>query len=231
MMRLIGFFAVVWLVHRVLLVVPGVGDFLGRSSFFGYWAVAILVSLLGSRLVSARVASSRIKRRRSELLATDTPNNRGKVGLLELKLGHPKRAIEHLSIAFEHQPNVGDWALGLGLAHLELRDYQKAGECFARVVTDDPNMGFGQPFLGLARCAIGVGRPQDALGPLDEFEQRFGPAPEAAFWRGVTYKRLGRKAEAQAAFQKARAVASELPSFQSGRRWRMVWRSLIAQYF
>ena len=99
MMRLIGFFAVVWLVHRVLLFVPGVGDFLGRSSFFGFWAVAILVSLFGSRMVTARVASSRIKRRRSELLATDTPNNRGKVGLLELKLGHPKRAIEHLEIA------------------------------------------------------------------------------------------------------------------------------------
>ena len=231
MMRLLAFFAVVWLVHGLLLFVPGIGDLLARSWFFGYWAVGLFVLVIGGRFAGWRTSAGRVARRRRELELTDTPNNRGKLGLLELKQGRLKRAIEHLEIAFDGQPDVGDWAFGLGLAYLETGNHQRAGELFARVVVDDPNLGFGQPFLGLANSAIGVGRPQDALEPLAEFEQRFGKAPEASYWRGLALKKLGRKEDAVAAFREVGALASELPGFQRGRKFRMKWRAFWARSF
>ena len=231
MLRLIGFFVFVWFCMRLLMFVPVIGPLLARSGFFGFWAVAIVVSLGASALAQRLTAQARLRRRKAELLAVETPNNRGKVCLMELKLGQPKRAIENLQVAFEGQPAVNDWAFGLGLAHLKLGDYQNAGRYFARVVTEDPTAGFGQPFLGLAHAAIGVGRPADALPALDDFDSRFGAAPESAFWRGVAFKRLHRKAEASAAFDQVGKLSADLPSFQRGRRIRMAWRMFWARHF
>ena len=220
------------LIHAATMVTAGVFLVARMSPLFEYSEAALtFVLVIGGRFAGWRTSAGRVARRRRELELTDTPNNRGKLGLLELKQGRLKRAIEHLEIAFDGQPDVGDWAFGLGLAYLETGNHQRAGELFARVVVDDPNLGFGQPFLGLANSAIGVGRPQDALEPLAEFEQRFGKAPEASYWRGLALKKLGRKEDAAAAFREVGALASELPGFQRGRKFRMKWRAFWARSF
>lgn len=225
MLRLIGFFAAVWVVHRLLLFVPGIGPVLAKSSFFGFWLVAILVAVLSSGVLQRRLAIRRLARRRSELLAAGTPHNHGKVGLIDLSMGRAKRAKEHLELAFEGQPDVLDWALGLGNVHLALDEPQRAGEYFARVVQGDPDMGFGAPWLGLAQAAIGVGRPADALEPLEECERRFGKTPELMLVRGLALKQLGRKEEAQQALDQVGELARDLPGAQRGRKLKLGWRA------
>ncbi|MDF1798030.1 MAG: tetratricopeptide repeat protein [Planctomycetota bacterium] len=214
MLRLVGFFALVIVLHGLLLHVPVVGPLLASIGFFGYWAVAILASVLASRAANKLVEWRAFERRVRDLGAVDTPHNRGKLGLLQVAVGRYRAAEPNLQAAFDAQPDVPDWALGLGRVKAALGDQQAAGSYFARVVFEDAQFGYGEAFLGLADAALALGRADDALRALEDHDLRHGPNPRSAYQRGQCLRALGRKDEAREAFGQVFRLRSELPAFQ-----------------
>lgn len=229
MLRLVGFFALVLVAFNVLAMLPVVGPLLQRLGFLGYWVVAILVSVLVARASERLLESRRHRKRLRDLGAVDTPNNQGKLGLLYLQTGRLRSAVPLLEAAFRGQPEVSDWAYGLGRAKMAQRDYQAAGEYFARVVTDDPDHGFGGAFLGLAAAALALGRPEGALEALAGHELRRGKTPKGAYLRGRALKALGRKAEAREAFGEVLEFGGRLPAYQRREYLGLAWRAMLAR--
>jgi len=229
MFRLVGFFFLVLVLHGVLLHVPVIGPLLARLGFFGYWAVAIFVSIFASRAANKLVERSRFRRRVRELGAVDTPRNLGKLGALQLAVGRYREAEKNLQVAFDAQPEVLDWALALGRVKATLGDYQAAGSFFSRVVFDDAQFGYGEAFLGLAEAARMLGRPDDALRAIEDHDKRHGPNPRSAYERGLCLRALGRKDEARVAFGEVLSLRSELPAFRRKGYGALLWKALVAR--
>ena len=229
MLRLVGFFVLVIVTHRVLSHLPVVNDVLAFLGFFSFWAVAILVSVVASWGGERLVRHRRLQRRIRDLGTVDTPHNRGKLGGLLLAAGRVRSAVPHLEAAFAGQPDVLDWALGLGKASAALGKPDQAGPYFARVVQIDAEFGYGEAFLGLAEAALALGRPEDALGALADHDRRHGPNPRSAYVRGASLRALGKKEDARAAFGEVFALRSELPAYQRKDFASLAWKAFFAR--
>ena len=229
MLRLVAFFALVFVVHAVLSWLPVTRNILGALGFFSFWAVAILVSVVASRLGERWVARARIQARIRDLGAVDTPHNRGKLGHLLLADGRRRAARPHLEAAFAAEPERLDWALGLGRLHLDLGEHEAAGPYFARVVRDDASFGYGEAGLGLAAAALGLGRARDALGALDDHDRRHGPNPRSAFLRGRALAAEGHRARAKEAYGEVFRLRSELPAYQRGDFAALAWKAFFGR--
>jgi len=210
---------------------PFVGPLLAHLGFLGYWAVAILVSVLVARLGERLLQHRRLAKRMRDLGVVATPNNQGKLGMMYLAAGRERAAVPLLEAAFRGQPEVSDWAFGLGRAKLALGEYQAAGEYFARVVTDDPAHGFGGAYIGLAEAALALGRAEGALEALDAHALRQGKTPKGLFLRGRALKSLGRKAEAREAFGEVLELGSHLPAYQRRGYLALAWRAMVARWW
>jgi len=230
MLRLVGFFALVLVAYRFLVVMPVVGPVLGRLGIFGYWAVAILVSVLLARLGEKLVQRALLKKRMRDLGVVETPNNEGKLGTMLLQSGRVRAAVPHLEAAFAGQPEVSDWAFGLGRAMLTLGKPEKAGSYFARVVADSPIHGYGGAYLGLADAALALGRAEGALEALDQHDQHHGANPKSLYLRGKALRALGRKDEARVAFGKVLELGSDLPKFQRKGYLSLAFKAMLARW-
>lgn len=230
MLRLVGFFALVLFAYRFLSMLPVVGPLLSSLGFLGYWAVAILVSVLLGRVAERLLQRARFKRRVEALGAVETPNNEGKLGMLLLQSGRVTGAVPHLEAAFRGQPEVSDWAYGLGRAMLALGRPEEAGRYFARVVADDPQHGYGGAYTGLAEAALLVGRPEGALEALDEHDHRHGANPKSLFLRGKALAALGKQDEAREAYGRVLEIGKDLPKFQRKGYLPLAMKAMLARW-
>jgi tetratricopeptide (TPR) repeat protein len=230
MLRLVGFFAIVLVAYRLLSAMPVVGPILWRLGFIGYWVVAILVSAVLARVGERLLARARLRKRMQELGNVETPNNQGKLGLMLLQGGRVRAAVPHLEAAFAGQPEVTDWAFGLGRAMLTLGKYEEAGRYFARVVTDDPQHGYGAAYTGLAEAALALGRAEGALEALDTHKSYHGVNPTALYLRGRALLDLGRKDEAREAFGAVLDMGKDLPKFQRKGYLGLALKAMVARW-
>ena len=120
MLRLIGFFILVFMLMGILQHVPIVGAVF-RIPFLGFWVTAILLSVVLSRLAVRTVDRRRFTSLQRQLGAVETPHNQGKLGMLLLNQGQYRRAIPQLQRACEGEPDSAEWHYRLGCALLGAR--------------------------------------------------------------------------------------------------------------
>jgi tetratricopeptide (TPR) repeat protein len=198
MLRLLGFFVLVFLTQKLLLEIPVVRDLIGGLGIFGFWVVAIFVGwyleALGTRLMAKRRFDAQVR----GLGNVDTANNQGKLGAL--------------LIAKEGQPESSEWDYGLGRAYMGLGQFAQAAEHFQSVAAIDAAYGYGRVLLGLAEARLECDQTDIALQALDRHDSDRGATPESALLRGLVFKKLGLKAEARAAFESVSGLAKNLPA-------------------
>jgi predicted Zn-dependent protease len=225
-LRFLGFLVLVWVVHRFLFV-----PVFGYVPLVGFWATAIVVGLVlksaGGRLADG--ARSRAAER--ELLATDSPYQRGKLGSLLASRGSWRAATPHLEQALEGDPDTIEWPYRLGQAYLRTGRAEEALPLLERVVERDEEHGYGAAMLVLAETRAACGDDAGSLELLERLERNHGVSPESAYRRGAALKRLGRKDEARSALAEVGTAASEAAGAQ--RRGAAAWqfRALLARLF
>ena len=234
MLRLIGFYVLVFatlLVARSLLGwVPIVGHLL-RIPLLSFFIVAALLSLAGSRWASASLDRARQRAAERRFGAVDTPHNRGKLGTLILRQGRAARALPHLEAAAAGEAEVAEWAYQLGLAQVELGNFEEGLSALQRALHLDEQVGFGKPWLCAAYASLKLDDPTSALVKLQHFERNHGASPESAFRRAQVHKRLGQKEQAQEALADVPLLAAQLAKYQrsSSAQWilRARWMRLF----
>jgi len=225
--RMVGFFALAWVLTSVLQALPGIG-FLFRG-FFAFWLVLIALSLGLERL--ARAARRR-RRLDSELRAlgnVESAHNQGKLGSLLLAHGRPARAVEPLRRAGEGEPETAEWHYRLGQALLRLGRTEEALAPLERAAAIDAEHAYGGVQLSLSEACLELGRWDAALEHLATFERNHGPSPESACRRGLALKGAGRRDEARRAFSEVSALARASARYQRKDHRRWVVRAHLAK--
>lgn len=213
MLRLIGFFLMVFAATFVLREVPIIGAVF-RIPFVGFYLAAILVSLVGARFAAKATDRAKQRRLERELGGVDTPYNRGKLGLLMLQQGRAAAALPHLEAALAADPASEEFQYRLALAALQSGDPQRAAEMLERLVAKNEEYAYGAALLALsnARCAAGSAR--GALDAVEQHDRAFGPTPESSYRRGRALRAIGDRRGSARAFDSISALAAKLPAYQ-----------------
>lgn len=226
MLRLIGYFAAVFLAMTVLRQVPFLGG-LFRIPLVGFFIAALLVSWIVARAAAWAVDRRRFQALASTLGAVDTPTNRGKLGALLLHQGRVARALGHLEAAAAGEPDSPEWWTLLGRARLAAGRFEQAAQALERAVALDEEFGYGTALVRLAEAYQRCGRAERALDALERHARCFGDTPEALYRRGSVLAALGRRAEARAALRRVREVARAAPPYQRREAFRWALRAWI----
>lgn len=229
MLRLVGFFVLCLLAMQVLQALPGIGGFF--HGLFGFWIVAILLSLGLTRLSGWMLKRARLQRRLSELGQVDSPRNFGKLGALYVAHGRPRAALEPLDRALEADPENLEWRYRRGQAQLALGRAEEAVADFERVANVDEEYQYGGVQLSLAEACTRVGNYAGALEALGRFDRNHGEKPESVYRRGLALRAAGRRDEARRSFARVAEVARGGARFQ--RRESAGWaaRAALARWF
>jgi len=218
-LRLLGYFALVFVVLHLLRFVPWIGG-LFAVPFLGFLAAAAIVSLVASHLASLAVTRRRVARLKHDLGATDTPHNRGKLGSLLVAEGRHRLAVPHLEAALAGEPASVEWRYRLGCALLAGGRTREAVEALSAAAALDEKHAYGALLLRLAQARLRAGDARGALEALDRRERNHGESPESLFRRGLALRALGRGEEARAAFAGVGQLARGAARFQRGEaRW------------
>lgn len=213
MLRLVGYFALVFVALYVLRHVPVVGE-LFRIPLLGFIVAAALVSAgiswYGVRALDARSARAMVSR----LGAVDTPHNQGKLGAFVLSQGRARKAIPHLERAVAGEAGSAEWNYRLGCAYLASRRPAEAARVLEDCTRIDPDHAFGAAQVRLSEAHLRAGAADRALAAIQRFEDERGANPESAYHRGQALARLGRKPEARAAFTEVGHLAAHSARFQ-----------------
>ncbi len=231
MLRLIGFFVLVVLLTSVLGELPVIGGLFRRTGCIGIWITAIGLSWFLSWWGERALRIGRDRARVRELLAVDNPHNRGKLGSLLLGQGRAQKALVHLEVAAEGEPDAPEWHYRLGCALLEVGRGQEAVQALEACVALDEEYAYGAAQMRYAEALAGAGRHEDALAALATQERNHGPTPESAFRRGKSHKALGDREQARAAFAEVGRLASGVAGYQRREASAWVARARLASWF
>lgn len=226
MMRLVGYFALVFAVLYVLSQVPFVGG-LFRIPFLGFMIAAALVSAGISWFTVRTVDTRRARAMVSRLGAVDTPHNQGKLGSFVLAQGRARKAIPHLERAVQGEPESAEWNYRLGSAYLGARRPADAVRVLESAVRIAPDHAFGAAWLRLSEAHLASGSAERALDAVGRFESDRGATPESAYRRGLALRRLGRGSDARAAFTEVGKLAAQSARFQKSEQRSIVLRASL----
>ncbi len=229
MLRLIGFFALVFVVLAVLRQVPILGAPF-RIPFVGWWFAVIVVSAVCARLASTALERSKLRRLERTFGAVDTPHNQGKLGSLHAGRGRHRAALAGFERASAGEPEFAEWHYRLGISRLATGDPTGARSALERTLALNEDHAYGEAMLRLAEAQTEEGAGEAALATLDRFEQVRGPTPESAYRRGRALRRLGRSGDARAAFAEVGTLARRLAPYQRREGWRWVARAALARF-
>lgn len=218
MLRLVGYFALVFVVLYVLRGVPFLGD-LFRIPFLGFIVASVLVSAAISWFAVRTVDGSRQRVMVSRLGAVDTPHNQGKLGSFVLAQGRARKAIPHLEKAVLGEPDSPEWNYRLGSAYLATRRHGEAARALETATRLAPEHAYGAPWLRLAEARLAIDDAEASLDAVAHFERERGATPESSYRRGLALRKLGRGTEAKTAFDEVARLAAQSARFQkSGHR-------------
>jgi len=229
-LRLLGFFAVVFVALAVLRQLPLVGGVF-QIPFVGFYLAAIVVSLASARFGTLLVDRRKFRRSVRSLGEVDTPHNRGKLGALLAGQGKDREALPHLEAAWEDEPGVAEWAYRVGRSRLALGDAGEAAEALALAVEVDEEHGYGEALRRLAEALTRAGAADEALARLDRHDVIYGETPESAYLRGRAQQGRGDKEAAAVAFGRAPQLVAGVAKYQreGARMW--AWKAHLARWF
>ncbi|MBL8858180.1 MAG: tetratricopeptide repeat protein [Planctomycetes bacterium] len=218
MLRLVGYFALVFGALYVLRSIPVVGD-LFRIPFLGFIVAAALVSAALSWFGVRAVDRRRTKAMLSRIGAVETPHNQGKLGSFLLAQGRARAALPHLERAVQGEGESAEWNYRLGMAYLQAKRAREAIGVLETAARIDEGHAYGSVLLRLSEAHLAAGSAESALETLARFERNHGPSPESALRRGLALKQLGDRPAARRAFAEVSQLASRAAKFQkSGQR-------------
>jgi len=228
MLRLIGFFLLVFAAMFVLRELPVIGGIF-RIPLLGFYITAILVSVVGARLAARVTDRSRQRRLARELGGVDTPYNRGKLGLLLLQQGRAAQAVPHLSAALEADPASEEFQYRLGLALAGSGEYERAIEHLEPLVARNEDYAYGAVILALSSARFSAGSARGALDAIEQHDRSFGPTPESCYHRGRALRAIGDRGGAARAFGSIGSLASKLPAYQRRAATHWWFKSQLAK--
>ena len=230
MLRLLGFFALTFVVYLVLIRIPVIGS-VASIPFLGFFLAAAIVSRFLTKGGALALDRRKQKALVRELGAVDTPHNKGKLGLLFLSQKRYDQAIPLLSEAVSAEPDSADLNYRLGKAYLGARQTEDAIEGLSRAVKIDEEHAYGAAMMRLGEAKFEAGDYEGALEALRIVERNHGASPESAYRQGVALKALGRKAEAATSFASVSSLAREAVGYQKRDASLWSFRAGLARMF
>lgn len=228
MLRLLGFFALVFAALVLLRQLPFLGG-LFAVPLLGFYLAAVLVSLGLAWWGRRALDRSRFARMRRDLGQTETPRNRGKLGTLLLIQGRPHQAVPHLAAAAEGDPDEVEWHYRLGCALLRSGRAGPASEALGRALELSEEHAYGAALLRLAEALTAQGRAEEALAVLERHARAYGETPEGCFRRGLAARAAGRAGEAREAFARVPGLAARAVRYQRAQARWWALRALLAR--
>jgi tetratricopeptide (TPR) repeat protein len=227
-LRLVGYFVVVFVALHFLRLIPGLGAVFGIP-FVGFMLAAVIVSSAVAWFTTRAVDGRRYRALERQLGAVDTPHNQGKLGALLLAQRRNAEAIPHLERAARGEPERVEWSYRLGCALLGARRYTDAVVELERTASVDEEHAYGAVLMRLSQAQLSLGRAADALATLERFERNHGPSPESAYRRGCARRALAQRSEARAAFAEVGKLATHAARFQRSRARSFALRAFFAR--
>ena len=226
MLRLLGYFALVFLTVFVLRYIPWIGG-LFRIPFLGFMLAAAIVSIGLAKVGTLAVDSRRAKNLERSLGAVETPHNQGKLGCLLLSQGRARKALPLLERAVAGDSGAGEWSYRLGLAYLAVNRAPDAARTLERAAEIDEERAYGAVLLRLSEARLAAGEAAGALDAVARFERNHGHNPESAYRRGLALRSLGKPAEAKSAFSEVARLAAQSARFQKSAQRAYVFRAWL----
>lgn len=226
MLRLLGYFALVFATMFLLRYIPWIGGIF-RIPFLGFMMAAAIVSIGLAKVGTIALDSRRAKNLERSLGAVETPHNQGKLGSLLLSQGRVSKALPLLERAVAGEPDAGEWAYRLGIAYLAKNRFVEAVRVLERAAEIDEERAYGAVMLRLAEARVGAGDAAGALDAIARFERNHGPNPESAYRRGLALRVQGKSAESKAAFGEVGRLASQAARFQKSAQRGYVVRAWL----
>ena len=121
------------------------------------------------------------------------------LGNLHLRLGHLRRAREHVSAACRLQPDNAAFWHDLGVVHYYLADFDHCVECMNKAVAIDPDLQLSYFWLGNA--LYHRGDLDAAAKTFEELLDRYPNFTIGNFHLGVIHQRKGDEDAAQEQFR------------------------------
>src|SRR5581483_8646806 len=143
------------------------------------------------------------------------------LGLIYQQRRNYTEAVARFSKAVEIDPSEADARYQLGRIALEQKRYEDARRHLTAVLALDDKHSSSEVWRDFGAAELQLGRPEQALVALEKYTSRREFDPEGLYWLGMTYKKLGRTAEACDAFQRAVDAARTSPPHR--RRFTAVW--------
>ena len=141
-----------------------------------------------------------------EALRRDPGDSRSHLSLaeMEIKLGHYEKALQHLDIAAERDPDNGMLFYLRGLAQEALKDYEAAYEAFYRAV----HFGsyFSRSYEGLARLSLRQGDADQAVSHLEKALQMNALNPVLWTLKSAALRQVGKFDQAGEAAARAASL-------------------------
>jgi tetratricopeptide (TPR) repeat protein len=136
------------------------------------------------------------------------------LGNLHLRMGHLRRAREHVNAACELDPENPAFWHDLGVVHYYLADFDACVECMRRAITIDRDLQLCYFWLGNA--LYHRGDLDDAASTFGELLERYPNFTIGNFHLGVIHERKGETAKAKEQF---RAVLLKNPHAKSAQHY------------
>lgn len=127
------------------------------------------------------------------------PAVRKHLGNLHFRMGHLRRAKEHLGAACEEDPGNAAFWHDLGVVAYHAADFDEAITAFREALIRDPDLQLAYFWLGNA--LYHSGKNDEAVAAFRELLDRYPNFMVASFHLGVIHAREGRIEEAEEAFR------------------------------
>ncbi|NPV02334.1 MAG: tetratricopeptide repeat protein [Brevinematales bacterium] len=146
------------------------------------------------------------------VVKADAALNVFNLGMNLIQEDDPQRSKDLFLKYLQHFPKEINATFGLGVSYIELKDYQKAIECFSRVYEEDKER-YPMTLVLLGMCFFEVGQTYQAQEVLKVAIEQDRTNMEAWYYIGIVYEALGQPDDAIEALKYAAGLkphASEI---------------------
>jgi hypothetical protein len=204
-----------------------ISPLIGNLSFFLFspWVLYILYRSFSPdvRSLGESMNSRQSFRRQLEasMLNPHDADAHYQLGLIYQQRRQYEAAAASFRRSIEIYPQEAEAHLQLGRVLRSLGSSAEALSHFEAALKLDANVARQEGWRDLGGALIDLGRPQDAVGPLDRYTTHRSYDPEGLFYFGEALAAAGRNDEARQAFQAAVEAADTAPRYRRGqlRRW------------
>jgi tetratricopeptide (TPR) repeat protein len=204
-----------------------ISPLIGNLSFFLFspWVLYILYRSFSPdvRSLGESMNSRRSFRRQLEMsmLNPHDADAHYQLGLIYQQRRQYEAAAASFRRSIEIYPQEAEAHLQLGRVVPSLGSSTEALSLFESAQKLDANVARQEGWRDLGGALIDLGRPKDAVAPLDRYTTHRSYDPEGLFYFGEALAAAGRNDEARQAFQAAVEAVATAPRYRRGqlRRW------------